>query len=161
MRVRPLPRPSPPRPGHALPVASQPWRPLKSAAVAAVALAVRYTTIPRLALLKPTKRCCGVAASSVTAALDASLNWVSRVSPEVFGANSDQSPGSHCAASPPRAGLQDHSCGPVVVLRAANRWPPKLTIDGTARSAGSRSDVLVLASDVLFEYAAALGVASV
>src|SRR6266849_5778569 len=162
MRVRPRPSPSPPRPWHPLPpLAAQPWRPVKSAVVAAAALLVRYTTIPRLELLNPTKRCCGVAASSVTAAFVASLNCVSRVSPEVLGATRDQSPGSHCAVSPVRVGSHDQSCGPVVVLRAANRWPPKVTMDGTARSAGSRSDALLLASEVLFVYAAALGVASV
>ena len=41
-------------PGQLLPVAAQPSRPLKSAAVAAAALAVRYTTTPRVALLNPT-----------------------------------------------------------------------------------------------------------
>src|SRR3954470_830163 len=65
------------------------------------------------------------------------LSWVSRASPDVLGATSVQSPGSHCSGSAPPAGLQDQSCGPVVVFRAANRRPPNATMPGTARCQGS------------------------
>src|SRR6267154_2469526 len=99
-------------------------------------------TAPRVALLNPTYKCCDVAASSVMAAFDASLNWVSCASPAVFAATSDQSPGLHWV---PVDGLQDQSCGPTAVLRAAKSRPPNTAIAGTARSAGSRSEVLVVA----------------
>ena len=66
------------------------------------------------------------------AVFPASLNWVKRASPEVFGATSDHSLGSHCWESTAGAGSHDQSCGPSVVLRAAKRWPPNATIEGTA-----------------------------
>ena len=78
-----------------------------------------------------------------------SLNCVSFVSPAVFGATSDQSPESHCVESPLVAGAHDQSCGPVVVLRATNRWPPNAAIAGTARSEGSRSENFPLETEVL------------
>ena len=86
----------------------------------------------------------------MTAALFESLNWVSFVSGVVvLGATSDQSPESHCVESPLLAGAQDQSCGPLVVLRAANKCPPNAAIAGTARSAGSRSENFAVESEVL------------
>src|SRR5512140_3003525 len=71
------------------------------------------------------------------ALLPASFSCESRVSPEVFRATSDQSPGSHCSASVPSEGSHAQSWGPAVVLRAAKRRPPNATMPGTARRDGS------------------------
>src|SRR5438128_4928597 len=65
------------------------------------------------------------------------LSWVSFRSPTVLGTTRDHSPGSHCSGSPPIEGVQAHSCGPVVVLRAANNRPPNGTMPGIARWYGS------------------------
>ncbi|MFN7132882.1 MAG: AMP-binding protein, partial [Myxococcales bacterium] len=67
--------------------------------------------------------CEAVAASRVRAVLWGLLNCDSSGSPAPFAATSVQSPGSHCRGSPEAAGLQAQSCGPAVVLRAANSRP--------------------------------------
>src|SRR5438309_1796132 len=95
------------------------------------------------------------------AALFASSNWVSCVSPAELGATSAQSSGSQCALSPVEAGLHDHSCGPAVALRAAKRRPPNATRLGTALLAGSMLPRFGLSTvtDVFADQACAEGVA--
>src|SRR4051812_42421252 len=115
IRVAPMPRPLPPNPWQ-MPETGQEAsnRPVKSGIASAAGFEVRYSTTPD-PLSNPTYRCCEVAASSVTAELDGSLNWVSIASPAVFGATSAQSPGLHCVSDD---GAHDQSCGPSTVLRA-------------------------------------------
>src|SRR5712671_807167 len=78
--------------------------------------------------------------------LPASSNWLRLESSWTFAATSFQSPGAHCPSAP---GSHIHSCGPAVVFRAANSRPFQMATDGKALSAGSRSPVFVVVTDVL------------
>src|SRR5512140_1353910 len=162
MRVTAAPNTSLPSPRHADSEASHPCMPVKSDRAAALAVEVRKICTPA-ASLKPTYRWDGVAARSAIAEFAPLLNWVSCRSPVLLGATRLHSSRSHCWGSPPFAvaGLHDQSCGPVVVLRAANRRAPNCTLAGTPFCAGSSAARMVLSTvgDVLAVHAGAEGVA--
>src|SRR5581483_1843896 len=86
--------------------------------------------------------CCEVATSNDTVVRAALSICVSCGSRFWFG-TSDQLPAEQTLL----LGLQDQSCGPVVVLRARYNRPLNTAICGTALSAGTRSAVLEVVID--------------